>query len=68
MAEDTQREIMGIINRIVEKSSDGNCLYRGEPECYTEVSASLWRLLKENLNKDKGLNMIKPDIRGPEKR
>ena len=52
MAEDTQRKIMGIINRIVEKSSDGNYIYRGEPECFTEspfdgkVSSSLWRQLQ----------------------
>ena len=47
MAEDTQREIMGIINEITEKSSDGSYIYRGEPECYPEVSSGLWRLLQQ---------------------
>ncbi len=47
MEEYTQREIMGIINEIVENSSDGNYIYRGEPECYPEVSSGLWRLLQQ---------------------
>ena len=59
MEEYTQRQIMGIINEIVEKSSDGSYIYRGEPECYPEVSSNLWRLLK----KDEGINIIKPDIK-----
>ena len=55
MTEDTQREIMGIINEIVEKSADGNYIYRGEPECHTEspfcgkVSSSLWRQFQYQL-------------------
>ena len=63
MEEYTQREIMGIINEITEKSSDGSYIYRGEPKCYPKVSSSLWRLLE----KDKGINMIKPDIKGVRK-
>ena len=47
MAEDIQREIMGIINEIVQNSSDGNYIYRGESKCYPEVSSSLWRLLQQ---------------------
>ena len=49
MTKDIQREIMGIINEIKEKSSDGSYIYRGEPECHTQspfdgkVSSSLWR-------------------------
>ena len=63
MEEYTQREIMGIINEIAEKSSDSSYIYRGEPKCYPKVSSSLWRLLE----KDKGINMIKPDIKGVRK-
>ena len=43
MAEDIQRKIMGIINEIREKSSDGSYIYRGEPEWHEQVSSSLWR-------------------------
>ena len=64
MVEDIQREIMGIINKIVEKSSDGSYIYRGEPEEFTappycgKVSSSLWRLLQlEDV-----ISMIIPDI------
>ena len=60
MAEDIQREIMGIINKIVEKSSDGSYIYRGEPKCYEEVSSNLWRLLQ----KGDRTNMAAPDIKG----
>ena len=55
MTKDIQREIMGIINEIREKSSDGNYIYRGEPECFTEspfdgkVSSSLWRQFQYQL-------------------
>ena len=31
------------IQEIVEKSSDGDYIYRGEPECYSKVSSSLYR-------------------------
>ena len=47
--EDIQREIRNIINEIEEKSADGNYIYRGEPECYEEVSSSLRRQLKKQM-------------------
>ena len=49
MAKDIQCEVRNIISEIVEKAADGNYIYRGEPECYTQspfdgkVSSSLWR-------------------------
>ena len=49
MAKDIESEVRNIINEIVEKAADGNYIYRGEPECYTQspfdgkVSSSLWR-------------------------
>ena len=46
MAKDIESEIRNIINEIVEKAADGNYIYRGEPECYTEVSSGLWRQLQ----------------------
>ena len=57
MEENTQPEIMGIINEITEKSSDGSYIYRGEPECYPEVSSGLWRLLQQ----EDEITMIPPD-------
>ena len=52
MAKDIESEVRNIINEIVEKAADGNYIYRGEPECYTQspfdgkVSSSLWRQLQ----------------------
>ena len=43
MAKDVQCEVRNIISEIVEKAADGNYIYRGEPEWYTQVSSSLWR-------------------------
>ena len=39
--------IKGLIDEVTEKSIDGSYIYRGEPECYDEVSSGLWRGLKE---------------------
>ena len=35
--------ILEIIGRIAETTSDGDFIYRGEPEHYEKVSSSLWR-------------------------
>lgn len=49
MDTDIQREIRNIINEIERKSTDGDYIYRGEPEKHEEephcgkVSSSLWR-------------------------
>ena len=59
MEEYTQRQIMGIINKIVEKSSDGSYIYRGEPKCHKTVSSSLWRLLQVG----DGIGMTIPNIK-----
>lgn len=44
---DTQNNYLGgmskITRDIVEKSSDGDYIYRGEPECYEKISSSLYR-------------------------
>ena len=58
MEEYTQREIMGIINEIVENSSDGNYIYRGESKCHKTVSSSLWRVFQTG---DR-TNMVAPEI------
>ena len=42
------------IQEIEDKALDGNYIFRGEPECYTEVSSGLWRgyrqILRDNLD------------------
>ena len=60
MDEHIQREIIEIIKEVVEKSAGGNYIYRGEPKSHKRVSSSLWRLLQ----KDDGVNMALPDIKG----
>ena len=59
MAEDIQREILEIINKIVEKSSGGSYIYRGEPKCHKAVSSSLWRLLQLGDGSGMGIADIK---------
>ena len=36
--------ILELTREIVEKSTNGNCIYRGEPEHYDKVSSALYRL------------------------
>ena len=56
MAKDIQCEVRNIISEIVEKAADGNYIYRGEPECYTQVSSSLWRQLQSAFTLHDGVN------------
>ena len=56
MAKDIQCEVRNIISEIVEKAADGNYIYRGEPECYTQVSSSLWRQLQSTFTLHDGVN------------
>lgn len=39
--------ILEIIAEIVNKSADGDYIYRGEPECYPKVSSNLYRELED---------------------
>ena len=39
----------GIICAIKEQTADGNCIFRGESECYEKVSSSLYRELKSTI-------------------
>ena len=46
---DPQNELNRVLKKIqeiVEKSADGDYIYRGEPECYPKVSSTLYRHLK----------------------
>ena len=49
MDKDIQRRIRDKISKIEEKSAFGNYIYRGEPKDYGEVSSSLWRDYKINI-------------------
>ena len=42
-AKDQLSRVLEIIQEIAEKSADGDYIYRGEPECYDEVSSTLYR-------------------------
>ena len=46
MQKDLSR-INEIIEEIETKSADGDCIFRGEPECYENVSSSLYRNFKQ---------------------
>ena len=41
--------ILEIIGRIAETTTDGDYIYRGEPQHYEEVSSSLWRQCREEM-------------------
>lgn len=49
MEKDIQQEIRNIINEIAEESAEGNYIYRGEAECYEEISSSLRRQLNDQM-------------------
>ena len=53
--------ILEIIGKIAKISADGDYIYRGEPECYKEVSSNLWRELKK-------LNLLDLDVEKVQKR
>ena len=44
--ESKPRTIENVIREIEEKSTDGNYIFRGEPECYELVSSNLYRELE----------------------
>ena len=41
--EENLDEVLEKIKDIAKKSADGDCIYRGEPECYDKVSSNLYR-------------------------
>ena len=49
MEEDIQQAIRNIINEIAEESVEGKYIYRGEAECYEEISSSLRRQLNDQM-------------------
>ena len=67
MDEDIQRKIRNIISEIKGKSADGCYIYRGESQCYEEVSSSLRRQLKKltkgvhNFDLDEAIEIIQAE-------
>lgn len=45
--------ILELIREIVEKSTNGNCIDRGEPEHYEKVSSTLYRLAPDEFDSEK---------------
>ena len=45
--QDTTNKILALIKEIKAKSSDGDYIYRGEPECYPKVSSTLHRQFED---------------------
>ena len=43
------KDIQRIISKIMDKSAEGDYIYRGEPKCYEKVSSSLWRECKKEM-------------------
>ena len=40
-------KVLALIQEIVERSANGDHVYRGEPECYPKVSSTLCRLYED---------------------
>lgn len=48
--QDALSKIFELTREIIEKSANGNCIYRGEPEHYDKVSSALYRLSPEGFD------------------
>ena len=49
-AQNALSRILELTREIVEKSVNGNCIYRGEPEHYDKVSSALYRLAPDGFD------------------
>ena len=49
-AQNALSRILELIREIVEKSINGDCIYRGEPEHYDKVSSALYRLAPDGFD------------------
>ena len=49
-AQNALSRILELIREIVEKSINGDCIYRGEPEHYEKVSSALYRLAPDGFD------------------
>lgn len=46
----TGRSILDLLREIVEKSSERDYIYRGEPECFPKISSTLYRLYEKDID------------------
>lgn len=49
---DQTTAVQKIIQEIIEKSAEGDYIYRGEPECYEKVSSNLYREYDKEIDTD----------------
>ncbi len=49
--------ILELIREIVEKSVNGNCIYRGEPDHYDKVSSNFYRMYPGGFDPDASTNL-----------
>ena len=47
--QNTARTVDDILDKIREKTADGDYIFRGETECHDEVSSNLYRELKSTI-------------------
>ena len=52
-AQNALSRMLELTHEIVEKSANGNCIYRGEPEHYDKVSSALYRLTPDGFDSGK---------------
>ena len=55
-------EVLAVINDIAEKAAKGNYIYRGEPECYCEVSSGLYRVYPDIQQEGIDIAVIQEEI------
>ena len=54
--------VLAIIAEIARKSTDGNYIYRGEPECFPKVSSSLYRQYDEIEAEDFNIEIVQQEM------
>ena len=55
-------EVLNIVKQLAEKSSDGDYIYRGEPEHYAKVSSSLYRQYQDIDVQDFDVEIVQKEL------
>lgn len=50
--ESSNSKVQDLLTEIVEKSSEGDYIYRGEPECFSQISSTLYRQHEDKIDTD----------------
>ena len=61
-------EVLALMQEIVERSANGDHIYRGEPERYPKVSSTLYRLYEDVDEEDFDIQKVQKDILDKAKR